>query len=275
MQGIIVKIIGGLYYVAVKDRLHKCRPLGLFRYKNIDLRVGDYVDIENEVIVTRCERKNELDRPKVANIDKVFIVNSVIDPRLNLNLLDRIISAAEARSIPIVIVFTKLDLACDDEILKCIAYYRMLYPVYLLPGEGDKLSKELDGAVVAVAGMSGVGKSTLANLFSALKVEVGEVSASLKRGKHTTRCVSLIPCGTGYIADSPGFSRLEMQTDETRLKDTFKEFRNLNCKYQGCLHLAEPGCMVKEKIAKGEIATSRYQNYLLLLGETRKRKKGL
>ena len=273
MQGLIIKIISGDYFVKVNDEIIKCKPLGVFRHKKVTPKVGDIVEVEDNIITKIQERKNELIRPVVANIDKVFIVTSLVEPDLNLNLLDRIICQAEYNNIEIILVFTKVDLTDPNKYNNIFDYYKSLnYKIYLAPNDFELIKEEINDNVCVVAGQSGVGKSTLINLFDNFNIKTDEISKELGRGKHTTRCSELLQVGNGYIADTPGFGMVDLDMDLVSLSQSFKEFFECKCKFNPCLHLNEPHCQVKEKVNNNEILKSRYDNYLDFVEEIKKKK---
>lgn len=273
MQGLIIKIISGDYFVKVNEEVIKCKPLGVFRHKKVTPKVGDIVEVEENTITKIRERKNELIRPVVANIDKVFIVTSLVEPDLNLNLLDRIICQAEYNNIEIILVFTKVDLTDPNKYNNIFEYYKSLdYKIYLAPNDFEQIKGEINNNVCVVAGQSGVGKSTLINLFDNFNIKTDEISKALGRGKHTTRCSELLQVGSGYIADTPGFGMVDLDMDLVSLSQSFKEFFECKCKFNPCLHLNEPHCQVKEKVNNNEILKSRYDNYLDFVEEIKKKK---
>lgn len=273
MQGLIIKIISGDYFVKVNEETIKCKPLGVFRHKKVTPKVGDIVEVEDNTITKIKERKNELIRPVVANIDKVFIVTSLVEPDLNLNLLDRIICQAEYNNIEIILIFTKVDLTDPNKYNSIFDYYKSLdYRIYLAPNDFELIKQEINDNVCVVAGQSGVGKSTLINLFDNFNIKTDEISKALGRGKHTTRCSELLQVGSGYIADTPGFGTVDLDMDLVSLSQSFKEFFECKCKFNPCLHLNEPHCQVKEKVNNNEILKSRYDNYLDFVEEIKKKK---
>ena len=278
MEGLIIKLISGEYTCLLEDKTTRvCKPIGLFRLNKEEPKVGDKVIVEENSIVKLLPRKNDLIRPNVANVDKAFIITSFVEPDLNLNLLDRLIASIEYNNIEIVLVFTKADLVKDlHEYDKIIDYYKSLdYHTYILPNEKETLKQEFKNSISVLVGQSGVGKSTMLNLFSNLNLKTDEISKALGRGKHTTRHVELLNICEGYVADTPGFGNLDILMDEVSLSHNFKEFFKCKCKYNGCLHLNEPGCIVKEKVENKEILASRYDNYLVFINEIRqKREKG-
>lgn len=272
MRGLIVKIISGDYFVKVDNEIIKCKPLGVFRHNKITPKVGDNVIIENSTIVNVEKRKNELLRPMVANVDKVFIVTSLVEPDLNLNLLDRILCQVEYNNIEAVLIFSKTDLTPLTKFEHIINYYKSLnYKVFLSPNEYQLIKEEINNNICVVAGQSGVGKSTLINLFDQFNIKTDEISKALGRGKHTTRCSELLPVDNGYIADTPGFGMVNLEMDLVSLSQSFTEFFDCKCRYNPCLHLNEPQCQVKEKVENKEILQSRYDNYLSFVEEIKKR----
>lgn len=273
MQGLIIKIISGDYIVKVNEEFINCKPLGIFRHKKITPKVGDIVTVKDNTIIEIQKRKNELTRPVVANIDKVFIVTSLIEPNLNLNLLDRIICQAEYANIEIILIFTKVDLVDESTFRYIFDYYQKIgYKVYLSNKDIDAIKKEIDNCVCVVAGQSGVGKSTLINLFDNFNIKTDEISKALGRGKHTTRCSELLKVGNGYIADTPGFGLVDLDMDLVSLSQSFVEFFDCKCKFNPCLHINEPHCVVKEKVENKEILKSRYDNFLTFVNEIKNKK---
>jgi ribosome biogenesis GTPase len=276
--GIIIKSISGDYRVITPEGdIYDCKPRGLFRHQEESPKVGDEVDFDEKTraILKIHTRRNELERPIIANLNKVFLTFSVKEPDLNLNLLDRLISIIEYNDIEIIIVFTKLDLLTNlDEFLKIEAYYRDLgYKTYTsgfgLPYEAIKA--EVNGNICCFAGQSGVGKSTLLNFFDhTLNLKTADISQALGRGRHTTRHTELLPVGTGWVADTPGFGNVDFPFDDLlSLSHCFREFfeNATSCRYSRCLHLDEPGCVVKELVQTGKILPSRYENYQLFARE--------
>ena len=277
MQGQIIKQISNLYTVKVGDMLYGCRARGKFRKDNISPMVGDYVIInpEDNVIESILERKNELDRPVIANVDMAFIVTSTKKPNLDLNLLDKLISVITFNDIEPVICFTKLDLLNDVErenIDNLKKYYEMIGINCVYNTDTAEIKRLLNNNIVVLAGQTGAGKSSLLNkLDENLDIETNEISEALGRGKHTTRHVELYEISDGYIADTPGFSALDLKDmNKEQLRDTFVEFRNYECKFRDCMHHKESKCGVKEALEDKMILQSRYNNYLLFLEEVEK-----
>ncbi|WP_270504576.1 ribosome small subunit-dependent GTPase A [Paraclostridium sordellii] len=291
LEGIIIKGIGGFYYIDTDKGVYECRARGIFRKDKITPLVGDHVkmsivDEENKkgVLEEIEKRDTELVRPPIANVNKAIIVFAIKNPNPNLSLLDRFIVLAERECLEIVIVLTKSDLATDEELEKLKNIYEVSgYKVIPVSNNKelniDKVKEELKGNIVVFAGPSGVGKSTLLNnIDSKFQLQTGEVSDKIKRGKHTTRHAELLKleCG-GMVADTPGFSSLTLDDiEENELKDYFIEFEDFSdkCKFGGrCMHENEPSCGVKNAVKENKISKERYESYLQLLNEKRQGKR--
>ena len=278
IKGLVIKSISGEYTVIDdNENIYICKPRGVFRHMEITPKVGDNVDIDpvNKNIVKIYDRKNDLIRPVMANVDKAFLLFSVREPDLNLNLLDRMISIFEYAGIETIIIFTKNDLLIDAEYEEIKQYYKSIgYKVFDTKKNSElnnKILVEINNNICVFTGQSGVGKSTLLNFFDKdLNIKTDTISYALGRGKHTTRHVELIKIQNGWIADTPGFGIADFDDiDVQTLSQTFVEFFKLNdqCKFRGCTHVNEPGCKVKEKLNNNEILKSRYENYLLFVEE--------
>ncbi|WP_252313837.1 ribosome small subunit-dependent GTPase A [Sinobaca sp. H24] len=278
-EGLIIKALSGFYYVKNEDGVFQCRGRGLFRKQKISPLVGDRVefdaDNDKEGYVQEIkERKNELVRPSVANIDQGILVFSAVEPVFSTMLLDRFLVHLEAHDIEPVIVVTKKDLAspAEQENIETFAdmYRDIGYPVYFLsvqaPESLEQISHLFADKLSIFAGQSGVGKSTLLNYLNPkLQLETGVISDHLKRGKHTTRHVELVEVFDGLVADTPGFSSLEFTGLLKENVDIyFPEMaeRMPDCKFRGCTHVKEPGCAVTAAWKEGAIADHRYQHYL-------------
>ena len=272
MIGQIVRIISNLYTVKVDDMLYGCKARGRFRKDHISPMVGDYVkiDIDNNYILDILPRKNELKRPIIANVDMALIVTSTKKPDLDLKLLDKLISVITFNKIEPVICFTKIDLLNDKEqevIENLKTYYEMIGIKTFYNSETIEIKKFLKNKIVVLTGQTGAGKSSLINrLDENLNIKTDEISEALGRGKHTTRHVELYKVCDGYIADTPGFSALDLNgISKEELKNTFVEFKEYDCKFANCLHDKENICGVKEAVKNKKILQSRYNNYLLFL----------
>lgn len=274
MNGQIIKQISNLYTVKVNDAIYGCQARGKFRKDKISPMVGDNVliDIENNIITEILPRKNFLNRPVIANVDIALLVTSVKKPNLDLNLLDKLISVITYNNIEPVICFTKLDLLNDAEketIENLKRYYNMIGIKAVYNTETSSIKKIIKNKLVVLAGQTGAGKSSLLNsLDSNLNIKTDEISLALGRGKHTTRHVELYNISEGYIADTPGFSALDLtEMNKEELRDTFIEFSEYVCKFRDCMHNKEKDCGVKKALDDKLILQSRYNNYLLFLEE--------
>ena len=276
MQGKIIKGIAGFYYIYAEDgNIYECKAKGIFRKDNFKPLVGDNVEItvlneeEKEGSVTSIlPRRNSLIRPAVANVDQAFLIFAMENPKPNFLLLDRFLIMMEQQEIPVVICFNKKDVGEKEEMEKLYEIYTGCgYRVVLsstYEGEGmDEIHEILKGKTTVVAGPSGVGKSSITNCMQGeVQMETGEISKKLKRGKHTTRHSQVIPVEKNtFLVDTPGFSSLYL-TDmkEEELRDYFPEFvmYEPQCRFQGCMHIHEPGCAVKKALSEGEISQQRY-----------------
>jgi len=273
MEGRIIKNISNDYVVKIDDKLYDCKPRGKFRKDNITPLVGDIVeiDIENNYILDIKKRKNCLVRPSVANIDKAIIVTSV-KPRLDTNLLDKLLVLISYNNVEPVICFTKLDLLDElekIEIKKIISYYKEVGYTVIENTDLYDLKSILKDSLSVFVGQSGAGKSTLLNVLdSSLELKTNEISKALGRGKHTTRHVELFSVYGGLVVDTPGFSALDLsELSDMDIRDNMNEmFDNLVfCKYRDCMHVKEDGCYVRQLVEEDKILKSRYDNYLSFL----------
>ena len=291
MQGKIVKGISGFYYVHIAESgIYECKAKGIFRNQKVKPLVGDNVEIaildEKEKtgnIETILPRENELIRPAVANINQALVIFAAAKPQPNFNLLDRFIIMMEYQKVPVTICFNKTDLITEEELHEFAdVYVACGYPVVFTSAkeqEGmERLLALLEGKTTAVAGPSGVGKSSLINcLQEGRQMETGAISKKIERGKHTTRHSEIIPIhGNTYIMDTPGFSTLNIPGFEKEdLQQYYREFARYEpyCRFQGCSHIGEPDCGVKDALQEGKISTLRYENYKLLYEELKQIKK--
>lgn len=280
MQGIIIKGIAGFYYVKVEDEVVECKARGKFRFNELSPMVGDKVEISvknNKGVIEKIlDRSSELIRPSVANVTQAFVVSSIKNPDLNIDLLYKFLLVCEFHNLKAVICFNKIDLAEESEkehIVETIM--KMGYDiVFLKAKEGigmDDLRHRIDNNVTVLCGPSGVGKSTILNKLSEKEVmKTGDISEKLGRGKHTTRHSELIQIGNGFMVDTPGFSSLDINfIKKQELRNLFPEFIEYNdqCKYAGCLHNKEPKCAVKEAVEDNNILQERYNFYIRMLNE--------
>lgn len=290
MTGKIIKGIGGFYYVYADGIIYECKARGVFRNKKIKPLVGDNAEIEIISkdpavgnIISISARHNELIRPAAANVDIAVVIFALSDPKPNFNLLDRFLIMMEQQEINTVIALNKSDLISQSE----AADYKKIYSdsgyetfiVSASENTGiDRLRETIKGKAAIFAGPSGVGKSSILNrIFPQAEAKTGEISEKIKRGKHTTRHTELNFLGEGtYIMDTPGFSSLDVfDISEENLKYYFREFENYNdkCRFNGCVHIDEPDCAVKNALEKGLISSKRYDNYRQIYKEIKNRRK--
>lgn len=267
MTGRIIRIISNLYTVEANNNLYNCRARGLFRNREQTPLVGDIVEFneKDNYILEIHKRKNELKRPMIANIDKCIIVTSCKRPDFSSLLLDKMLTNIILSNIEPIIVFSKYDLLESNEkgeFDQLIAYYNRIGIKTLINSEIEKLENIISSSTVSLTGQTGAGKSTLLNkLDSNLNLKTDDISEALGRGKHTTRHVELFKVHDYYIADTPGFSALDVIDDVDNIRFAFYEFDNNACKFRDCKHLNEIGCNVKEQVEAGTILKSRYENY--------------
>ena len=291
MQGKIIKVIAGFYYVhVVESGIYECKAKGVFRKEKIKPLVGDDVEIDvldeeakKGNIVEIKERKNELIRPAVANIDQALVVFAVTKPKPHFNLLDRFLVMMESKEIPVVLCFNKKDIATEEEIQNLqeiyeASGYQVVFTSAAKQENVEQLKELLQRKTTAIAGPSGVGKSSLINILQPeAKMETGCISEKIERGKHTTRHSELIWIeGDTYIMDTPGFSSLYTnEFEKEELKYYFTEFQEYEgtCRFQGCDHVHEPGCSVKQALEEGKVHPIRYKNYLEMYQELKEKRR--
>lgn len=277
-EGIVVKALSGFYYVRTDEETVECRARGRFRLDGTSPLVGDRVvyscDPQGKGRVDEIlPRKNFFVRPAVANIDVLVPIASEINPVTDPFLVDRVTSIAEHNGCRVVICINKSDVCKSDRLFDI--YAKTGYKVIrtsAVTGEGlRELCAELQGRVCALSGDSGVGKSSLLNAIAPeLRIETGEVSEKLGRGRHTTRHVELFSIGGAYLADTPGFASFDVEMmqpiSKEELQYTFPEFRPYigKCRFDDCAHLKEPECAVTEAVKAGAISPSRYESYMRL-----------
>ncbi len=279
-----MKSIGGFYYVRCGQKEYECKARGSFRKKGNSPVAGDRVVISVPddgycAIEEILPRKNKLKRPALANIDTLLIVCSTVDPKPNLTVIDKMTAAAVNNNITPVVVISKNDIENGDSVAGI--YRRAGIEVFQCsPGdkaEADRLLNYLKGKEAAFTGNSGVGKSTLLNmLFPSLELATGDVSEKLGRGRHTTRVVvELFEAGGCFVADTPGFSTVDLQhyemIDKDRLQYCFPEFEPYlgQCRFNSCAHLCEKGCRVLQALEDGEIEPTRHQSYVAMYNEVK------
>lgn len=277
--GIIVKGIGGFYYVKTESGIYECKARGIFRKDSYAPLPGDKVSISvsgNDEKVGNIEeifpRESQLIRPTVANVNQIAIVIATKSPQPDFLLLDKLLITVEQKKISAVVCINKMDLAQDME-YKNVAksYEKAGYKVVALSSaieKGfDELESVLKGKTTAFAGQSGVGKSTILNkVLNSYVMETGKVSERIERGRHTTRHAELIELKSGgFVVDTPGFSSFELDGLEAgELQNFYPEFQEFfgRCKFTGCMHISEPGCEVKAALEKGILDGGRHARYV-------------
>ena len=285
MQGKIVKGISGFYYVhVVESGIYECKAKGIFRQQKMKPLVGDDVEIDiiseekkTGNVAAILPRKNALIRPAVANVDQALLIFAAASPNPNFNLLDRFLVMMGRQDVPVILCFNKCDLITEEQQQEIASIYeasgcKILFVSAKKELGLKELQEILEGKTTTVAGPSGVGKSSLINLLAPEAcMETGEISKKIERGRHTTRHAELIQLkGDGYIMDTPGFSTLYIPGMEKEdLKGFYPEFRKWEpyCRFQGCNHISEPDCGVRQGLEEGSISLLRYENYKLLYEE--------
>lgn len=291
LTGRIMKGIAGFYYVNVEDDgVYECRAVGIFRKDKQKPLVGDLVKIRvldskkrEGSLVGICKRSTALIRPEVANVDQALIVFAQIFPEPNLILLDKFLIMMLEHEIECVICFNKQDMAKDSKREELLNIYSgcgvKVITISALEAQGLQQIRELlKNKFTVLAGPSGVGKSTLINhLCPQAKMETGEISKKMERGKHTTRHSELFYLDKGtYLMDTPGFTAFSlMDMPENTIKNYYPEFYPYEgkCKYQECSHIHEPKCAVKDAVQTGAISRIRYEGYLTIYEEQKNRRK--
>jgi ribosome biogenesis GTPase len=282
LKGVIVKGIGGFYYVDTADGVYECRARGKFRIKNITPLVGDHVEIEGDprslqgYIISIDERKNRLIRPTVANIDQVIIVFAAKRPDINMQLMQKFLVYSEFKRLNVVICINKIDLDEEKDYLEVVNMLESVpYKVITTSVKANTGIEQLEGLLMdkvsVFAGPSGAGKSSLLNRIQpGLELKTGDLSKKIDRGTHTTRHAELIKLEKGgMVADTPGFTSFDVDELELdKLESCFPEFEVWkNCRFPNCMHDKEPQCGVKEAVGAGKISSIRYEFYLSLLNE--------
>lgn len=284
-EGVIVKGIGGFYYIQTEQGLIETKARGKFRSQNMIPIVGDRVRVSlgaepgKGSLEEILPRKNAFIRPPVANLDQIVITFAAKEPEPNLRLVDKLSVTALAAKVDCVICINKTDIAPTESQHLAEIYRGAGFPVVLssnVNGEGrEELKRLLSGKVTAFAGNSGVGKSSILNeLTGGETMETGGISEKIKRGKHTTRHVELLelPFG-GYAFDTPGFSSFELNGIRAEeLEQYFPEFEAYlgRCRFKGCAHKKEPDCPIREALERGTVSASRYESYCELYDEMKK-----
>lgn len=287
IEGIIIRGVGGNYYVSTNNDIVECRARGLFRLKNIKPLVGDKVIIrlteedEHQGYIEEIQdRTNVMVRPPVANAEQLLIFFAVTNPEPSFLLLDKLLIAAETNNLKPIICFNKCDLA-DEKLKKeyedifINTDYRVVFTSIKDENSVNELRNILKDKLSVFSGPSGVGKSSVMNAVQPdFQLKTGEISDKLKRGKHTTRHAEIYKLDFGgYVVDTPGFSSFELEEiGEFDLKEYYPEIKKFDsgCRFADCLHSKEPNCVIKDAVKDGLISSTRYNNYGRLLEEIRK-----
>ena len=290
MQGRIVKGIAGFYYVDTEDGIFECRAKGIFRNQKVKPLVGDLVELEvlsqeekEGSVISILPRKSELIRPAVANVDQALVIFAMTKPEPNYNLLDRFLVMMRRQGLDCIICFNKRDIADKEERAGIRSIYEnsgctVLFASAVKKQGIEEIAALLKGKTTAVAGPSGVGKSSIINCLQKNKtMETGAISEKIERGRHTTRHSELLDISDHtYIMDTPGFSSLSLfDIEKEELKSYYPEFEPYedSCKFLTCAHIHEPACGVKDALELGKISQVRYDNYVSFYEELKEKEK--
>lgn len=288
LNGKIIKGIAGTYSVKASDgMIYSCKAKGIFRKDKVKPVIGDNVvidiisesDLEGS-ITEILDRRNLLIRPSVANIDMALVVAAFKNPDPNFMMLDKLLLHFKQQNIPIVLCFNKEDLAEKDFAKDYASIYSDSGVDVITVSAGIEqgiieLKEMLKGKTTCIAGPSGVGKSTIINVLQDnIQMQTGDISAKLKRGKHTTRHSEIIPISQDtFIIDTPGFTSIEVfDISHEELKDYYDEFDSFSqCYFTPCSHIHEPNCGVRDALSEGKISRVRYDNYCSIYEELKRK----
>ena len=278
MKGLIVAITCGLYAIEAEGVIYKCKPRGIFRNQGIKPVVGDNIEFDpNELVIENVyPRSSFLKRPLIANISQIILVFSLKEPDFSYLLAFKYLTYANMHNIKAKLVITKIDKEHDEKLVNEIkeTFKSINIGTYFISNKTKEGLEEVKALfkdeMSCIMGQTGVGKSSLINAIdSNYERAIGEYSMALGRGKHQTKEVILLPYQGGYIADTPGFSSLELSLYKEDLAAFYPGFTNLynKCYFADCLHLSENRCLVKEKVHNGEISNLAYECYKKLSEE--------
>ena len=278
MKGLIVAITCGLYAIEAEGVIYKCKPRGIFRNQGIKPVVGDNIEFDpNELVIENIyPRSSFLKRPLIANISQIILVFSLKEPDFSYLLAFKYLTYANMHNIKAKLVITKIDKEHDEKLINEIkeTFKSINIETYFISNKTKEGLEEVKALfkdeISCIMGQTGVGKSSLINAIdSNYERAIGEYSMALGRGKHQTKEVILLPYQGGYIADTPGFSSLELNLSKEDLAAFYPGFTNLynKCYFADCLHLSENRCLVKEKVHNGEISNLAYECYKKLSEE--------
>ncbi|MBQ8028714.1 MAG: ribosome small subunit-dependent GTPase A [Clostridia bacterium] len=286
-NGLIIKGIGGFYYVETSEGIFECKAKGIFRKNKITPVAGDRVRISVNVAAENTideifERKNLLVRPPVSNLDALFIVVSTCEPAPNTVVIDKMTVLAEKNNIEPVLIFTKTDKKSSEDLIA--EYKKTKYKIFSVSindhSQLDEIKNYISGKLVAFTGNSGAGKSTLINaLCPELQLSTADISNKLGRGRHTTRQAEIFHIGDGLVIDTAGFSAVDLLSTDVILKEDlqfyFSEFSDYidQCRFTGCAHLNDKGCKICEMVQSGLISQSRHESYKILYNDAKAIKK--
>lgn len=269
MQGQIIKISSNRHIVYSNGKKYNTIPRGKFRKDKLIPKVGDYVRFNDKTLVIEeiLPRKNTFNRPMVSNIDRAFIITSLVNPDFSLGLLDKFIAHMELNNVDVVICLTKTDLIKEqtyEKIKELMVYYTNIGYKVITNKDLDQIKNLIKDNTNVFIGQTGAGKSTLLNKLNPdWNLKTGEVSLALGRGRHTTRNVELYEFLDGKVLDTPGFSALDFSIYKKEdIKYAFKEFSNYTCPFKDCSHTKEKECSIKKAVDEGKIIKSRYDSYL-------------
>ena len=269
MQGQIIKISSNRHIVYSNGKKYNTIPRGKFRKEKLIPKVGDYVRFNDKTLVIEeiLPRKNTFNRPMVSNIDRAFIITSLVNPDFSLGLLDKFIAHMELNNVDVVICLTKTDLIKEqtyEKIKELMVYYTNIGYKVITNKALDQIKNLIKDNTNVFIGQTGAGKSTLLNKLNPdWNLKTGEVSLALGRGRHTTRNVELYEFLDGKVLDTPGFSALDFSIYKKEdIKYAFREFSNYTCPFKDCSHTKEKECSIKKAVDEGKIIKSRYDSYL-------------